>query len=380
MFKRITSAQAVALLVALGLSAGVPSSVAYAAQGLNCTIVGTEGNDVLTGTSGNDVICGLGGNDTIDGLAGNDVIYGGAGNDVIKGGLGNDRLMGGTGKDLVAGEAGRDSISGGTGNDMISGGAGKDTIATDEGNDTCQWDSSDVLKDFCKFDRTKPVVTASQTLNQNVEAGTIANFTWQAADSSGIEASWLSIGGPSGWITNWCDFIVTGQRVQGTAQKGEYSASCAIPKTAPNQVYTVFINSRDYMGNNATTKSFDFQVFGGVEDITAPTFDIVSAPTEVQPGATFEISWASRDATDVAYSGVYWAYGEANFSNGGVLYISAVDAPAATCIDAKNCTYVQKFLVNADAPVSTYTLWATRSDSLGNKAFDRTAIAVNVIR
>jgi hypothetical protein len=380
MFNRKAVAQALTLLVAFGMSAGVPASVSMAAENPACTIVGTAGDDVLTGTSGKDVICGLAGNDIIDGLGGNDVIYGGAGNDTIKGGSGNDLLFGDSGKDLIAGEAGRDTISGGAGNDMLSGGPNKDTITTNQGNDACQWDSSDVVKDTCKFDRTKPVVTASASANQSIEAGTTPNFTWKAADASGIDTSWISIGGPSGWITNWCEFIVTGQRVQGNAQKGAYSASCAIPKSAPNLTYTVFINSRDYMGNYATVKSFDFQVFGGTADAVAPTFDIVSAPTQVQPGATFEISWSSSDETDVAYSGVFWAYSDSNFSNGTVLYVAAADSPIATCSNSQNCSYVQTFLVNPDAPVSTYTLWATRADSLGNKAFDRTAVTIDIIR
>src|SRR5205807_7809700 len=52
------------------------------AQGPDCTIVGTWGNDVLTGTAGNDVLCGLGGDDTLSGRRGGDVLMGGSGEDV----------------------------------------------------------------------------------------------------------------------------------------------------------------------------------------------------------------------------------------------------------------------------------------------------------
>jgi Ca2+-binding RTX toxin-like protein len=41
-----------------------------------CTIIGTEGNDMMQGTPGDDVICGLGGVDEINGWDGNDQIYG----------------------------------------------------------------------------------------------------------------------------------------------------------------------------------------------------------------------------------------------------------------------------------------------------------------
>lgn len=86
---------------------------------VRCTIVGTQGPDLLRGTSRRDVICGLGGNDTI--LAGrdNDVVYGGPGADVINGGAGRDTLRGGLGNDtLQAREGGRDILVGGAGSDL----------------------------------------------------------------------------------------------------------------------------------------------------------------------------------------------------------------------------------------------------------------------
>ena len=67
-----------------------------------CTIVGTDGDDVLRGTPGADVICGLGGDDTIVGLGGDDVIWGGAGDDVIEGRGGDDVIWGGDGADTCS--------------------------------------------------------------------------------------------------------------------------------------------------------------------------------------------------------------------------------------------------------------------------------------
>ncbi len=52
-------------------------------NGLNATIIGTEGDDTLNGTWRDDVIVGLGGNDVINGASGNDTICGGTGNDTI---------------------------------------------------------------------------------------------------------------------------------------------------------------------------------------------------------------------------------------------------------------------------------------------------------
>jgi parallel beta-helix repeat protein len=96
--------------------------------GLEATIVGTEGDDVIFGTGGDDVIVGLGGNDRIYGLGGNDVICGGDGDDVIYGGDGDDVIFGQAGNDTLGGGRGRDKIIGGPGNDFIVGGRGNDRL------------------------------------------------------------------------------------------------------------------------------------------------------------------------------------------------------------------------------------------------------------
>jgi hypothetical protein len=102
--------------LALTGSAFAAPAVAHAATvgGIECTIVGTAGNDVLRGTPGNDVICGLGGNDTL---------YGGAGDDVVAGGSGDDVQFGGTGNDILVGGAGTDTLVGGPGTDRLTPGS-----------------------------------------------------------------------------------------------------------------------------------------------------------------------------------------------------------------------------------------------------------------
>ena len=111
---------------AAGASAGADASFATPPRPLDalgrpvrCTIVGTQGADVIRGTTRRDVICGLGGNDTILGRGGDDVVYGGPGADVINGGLGHDRIFGGGGRDTVHVRDGRrDVVAGGPGNDL----------------------------------------------------------------------------------------------------------------------------------------------------------------------------------------------------------------------------------------------------------------------
>ena len=84
-----------------------------------CTIVGTDGPDVLAGTAGSDVICGFGGDDVLRGLGGDDELWGGAG---------DDRLDGGEGADAVRGGEGADVLDGGLGADILRGGGDLDTM------------------------------------------------------------------------------------------------------------------------------------------------------------------------------------------------------------------------------------------------------------
>ena len=123
-----------------------------------CTIVGTEGRDMLRGTPGDDVICGLGGNDHIVGLGGDDVIVGGpghdlvyaddpadgsvGGDDIVWGGPGHDTLLGGDGADRMWGGAGDDSVYGESGGDALVGGPGADTVSGGAGDDRL-WGNAD---------------------------------------------------------------------------------------------------------------------------------------------------------------------------------------------------------------------------------------------
>ena len=64
-----------------------------------CSILGTDGDDVLTGSPFDDILCGFGGNDRLDGAGGNDVLLGGEGDDFLAGGDGDDCNVGGPGED-----------------------------------------------------------------------------------------------------------------------------------------------------------------------------------------------------------------------------------------------------------------------------------------
>jgi phosphodiesterase/alkaline phosphatase D-like protein len=123
---------------AAGTGSGVDKSFGTPAafsEGRRCTIVGTQGSDVLVGTAGRDVICGLGGNDRLVGGGGNDILLGGNGNDVLIGGNGNDTLIGGLGNDVLRGERGADRLEGRQGADQLYAGVGRDLLFGGSGND-----------------------------------------------------------------------------------------------------------------------------------------------------------------------------------------------------------------------------------------------------
>ena len=110
----------------------------------NDTVLGGDGNDIIdTGIGddsidagdGNDSVIGGDGADTINAGDGADTVDGGLGNDDINGMSGLDSLLGGDGNDTLRGGADADVISGGGGDDLVEGNAGNDTVNGGDGND-----------------------------------------------------------------------------------------------------------------------------------------------------------------------------------------------------------------------------------------------------
>jgi hypothetical protein len=121
------------------VSGSAPTVLPYGlCNGLEPTILGTDGPDELFGTDGPDVIHGFGGDDVIHGLAGDDVICGGDGADTIDAGPGRDRVFGERGFDTIDGGPQRDRLSGGPGNDLLIGRRGWDRLRGNAGDDILQ--------------------------------------------------------------------------------------------------------------------------------------------------------------------------------------------------------------------------------------------------
>jgi Ca2+-binding RTX toxin-like protein len=128
----VKSIPALALMAAslVGCGDQAPAAAASCGGGLEVTLNGTAGDDMLSGTPGRDVIDGRAGNDTIDGLGGDDVLCGGAGMDTVSGGPGDDLVDGGA--DVLEQEDidyyvwHGDTIMGGDGNDVLIPGTSRD--------------------------------------------------------------------------------------------------------------------------------------------------------------------------------------------------------------------------------------------------------------
>ena len=111
--------------------AGVQNSL-FGAGGAD-VVVGRGLDDHLAGGEGNDKLVGGWGKDSLDGNEGADLLLGGWHDDVLAGQEGNDRLVGGVGDDL---------LEGGLGNDRYWGGLGSDTFVYRDG------DGDDLIWDF----------------------------------------------------------------------------------------------------------------------------------------------------------------------------------------------------------------------------------------
>lgn len=125
--------------------------------GLDATIIGTTGDDVIQGTSGRDVIFAGPGDDVINGAQGDDIICGANGDDVIHGGTGFDWIVGGAGDDRILGNAGSDTLFGGPGDDLLAGGPHRDVLLGGEDRDVCFGGKANDRSDQCE--RTNGVTT-----------------------------------------------------------------------------------------------------------------------------------------------------------------------------------------------------------------------------
>jgi RHS repeat-associated protein len=99
-------------------------------------VTGTSQADTFTAGMGSDTIDGGAGNDTIDGGDGNDSLMGGSGNDSLHSGLGTDTLDGGDGDDVLRSLLGDDIIKNGNAWSYSGGETSANLLIGGAGNDT----------------------------------------------------------------------------------------------------------------------------------------------------------------------------------------------------------------------------------------------------
>ena len=381
-----------------------------------CTITGTQRNDVLRGTNRADVICGLGGNDIIYGFGGNDTLIGGNGNDTLHGGAGNDALRGDAGNDTLVGNAGDDTLIGGSGNDRLdgqvghdtmtgeggtdvliggdgddslNGGAGRDQVRPGNGDNYCAPDASDTTVGRCRVDRNPPVF-APMALTRSVSAGDAVVFEWAVEDESPIDMSWVFIGGPPGWVTEWCGFAIIATPIASVSSSSAISSTtfqveCAIPANAVNGEYFIEIHAADVFGNYAIPQRIVLMVENGSSDDDAPVIsELAASATVVSTSDPLTISWRLDDETGISGTGVWMAKDGYSFADPTGLgpYASYTLAEGVVISDASGLgvamQYTQQIVWNAHAGPGVYTVWMSVRDTLGNRDFVQTNITVEI--
>jgi hypothetical protein len=221
-------------------------------------------------------------------------------------------------------------------------------------------------------------------MNPEVSAGSLLRFDYTIEDSVGIQNTWFKIGGPSGWVTEWCGFANEGVRIYGTPQSGTYTAQCEVPITAVAQEYTMFIDSTDLFGSWQSTQ-IPFTVVGDVTDTSAPTISNISfSKATVTVGESFTVSYVGTDESGVGGILGWLALDGYSFAdNTGRLYAlinytETITNATLVSGDDKVGNYLQEFSFNSYAPAGTYTLWVSVRDIYGNRNFVQTQATVTV--
>jgi len=208
-----------------------------------------------------------------------------------------------------------------------------------------------------------------------VRAGDTVSVSWRVRDPQGLaddgggrSATWVRIGGASGWV-NWCEFTLSGERVEGDSVDGRYEARCAVPATAVDGRYGLWFGASSLSGTAFfSEEATSFDVVGGATDADVPVVtEVAVSPEEAAPGGLVTLSWRATDATGVAYI-VPWAMGPNGrfVDDAGSLWL-AWGTPTLVSGDALDGRYEVTLALSASAVEGRYALWFSRGDVLGNR-------------
>lgn len=282
-----------------------------------CTIIGSNGPDVLRGQPGPDVICGRGGDDRITGGKGADRILGGAGADRLRGGPGQDTMIGGRGWDRCHDSALSFFFS-------CERKPRSPVAPTDALPNPTPLEAPDVSPPTPVF-----FSFAGRWVDSSAEAAEMA-FNLEAWDPSGIGSVSIGIEGPEG---PWRQIELEG----GPDERYTVEQGIAIPASTPAGAYRLASltisdrkgNTRTLSGlqNGANGPYFEFEVFAG-PDLEAPELtDLSLSANEVDTSegpATITISIGARDELSGVKSATAivvmpdWVPGPVQIGGGGI--------------------------------------------------------------
>lgn len=233
------------------LSRTVTSTTPKAEGGQKCTVIGSNGDDVLVGTSSKDVICGMGGDDSITAGGGNDIIDGGSGDDEVFGNSGHDTIRTGTGDDYIDGGSGNDTAIGGDGDDGIIGGPGSDSLNGDGGtNDgeeknACHDEGTAIV--YCGYDESAPElidVTVNKTSIDTSTGERQVTFFFRVTDdllgTAGAHC------GARHSAEGWKRVFGSTHLLSGHERDGEYSCTVTFPQWSAQGDWLVTFSLQDW--------------------------------------------------------------------------------------------------------------------------------------
>jgi hypothetical protein len=221
----------------------------------------------------------------------------------------------------------------------------------------------------------EPAQITNVRVPAEVQAGTALVIRFRMTDPSGYQAPVAFIGGPSGWVSNWCGFGVAATRVDGDQRDGEYEISCLVPTSAPSAGYIVQIGCEctfpESSGESWSVR-YPFDLVGGSSDVSAPVIasSRINWFGEVAAGSTFSVSTYATDESGIAYV-VAWVDGPNGRTTNDAGQPWASDMGLDTI--ARNGgvgweQFVQTITLRDDATPGRYRLWFSVGDSIGNRA------------
>lgn len=221
----------------------------------------------------------------------------------------------------------------------------------------------------------EPAQITNVRVPDEVQAGTPLVIRFRMTDTWGVQAPVAFIGGPSGWVSNWCGFGVGAIRVSGDQRNGEYEISCLVPPNAPNAEYIVQFGCECTFPESSEEKwavSYPFSIVGGSSDVRVPEIGRaeITSTGVIRAGSTFEVTTLAKDESGIAYV-VAWVDGPNGRipNDAGQPWASDMGLDSIVRSQAVNGweQFVQTITLRDDATPGRYRLWFSVGDLIGNR-------------